>query len=94
MSAIRKMDKVEAAYMEPHISGNTVFYSENSGEFNSYACLGCGWIWDRKWQAETCEGRRHASRFEQGYGGGGVNGVYKPATTFIRTPVGRMRGGK
>jgi hypothetical protein len=50
----------------------------------SYACMGCGLIWDRKHHAMTCQARSHAPKWHQTYGRG------EGARGYPRVAVGRL----
>lgn len=53
--------------MEPHLSGDSVYYHEESIEGCAYRCNGCGLMWAKRWYAETCEKRGHKTSFDQVY---------------------------
>lgn len=92
MSSIKYMGHVDTAMMEPHVSGESVYYEQVDINNPSYACMdaSCGLIWDRRHLAEGCEAKGHASTWWQGYGGGIVNGIYKPAKSYPRTAIGKL----
>jgi len=84
--AVATKTKVTTTMMET-TNGET--WHEKSIEVSLTACSSCGLLWDRKWQAESCEKRGHVESFPQHYGGYVENGVYKPANTYIRKSYGR-----
>jgi hypothetical protein len=93
MSSVRQLGKVEAEAMEMRFSGDSLSVSYVQADIKpfSYACLGCGLIWSRKWHAETCEERGHVATWEQCYGGLVENGEYRPAKTYTRRAIGRRK---
>ena len=58
---------IEHEVMEPRISGDSIFYSEQTVTSCAWRCDGCGRIWAKKWYAETCGDRNHRSSFDQVY---------------------------
>ena len=93
MSNVKYMGHVDTSMMQPHVSGNSVYYEEMDINNPSYACMGasCGLIWDRRHLAEGCEAKGHVTTWLQGYGGTrDKNGVHKPATFYPRTAIGKL----
>jgi len=94
MGKVKYMGHVDTAMMEMRFSGEAMNVSYEQVDISnpSYACMdaACGLIWDRKHYAESCESRGHVSHWEQGYGGGMENGIYKPAKTYPRTAIGKL----
>ena len=95
MSAIRRLERIQAGSMELHIdlAGDAAYYVEGTINPHTYACLGCGLVWDRKWHAEQCEDRQHVTEWAQHYGGRTENNVYKPAQSWPRVARGRVKVG-
>ena len=91
MSSIVKVGKADTAMMEMRFSGAdmNISYAEVGIEANTYACTGCGLVWDRKWYAETCESRNHVPSWEQRYGGYIENGVPKGYKGYVRQALQR-----
>ena len=71
MAKVVRMGKVDTTMMAPRFTGAelNVHWVHEDIKPNSYGCTGCGLVWSRKWQAESCEERGHVSEFEQRYGG-------------------------
>ena len=94
MSKIVKVGKVDSAMMEAvAVQGDSLIYAHRDIEATTYACTGCGLVWTRKWHAESCEEREHATRFPQHYGWkANAYGKYFPSQTFVRRAVARDRG--
>jgi len=90
MAAVRKLGKVQSGAMVPHVSGDSIWWEEERIEPHSYACLGCGNVWSRKWQAETCEDRGHVASFAQRYGGFVENGIHKGSVEYTRQRIDRI----
>lgn len=59
--------RIKHDVMEPHLSGDTVGYHQETVEGFAYRCDGCGSIWAKRWYAETCEKRGHKASFDQLY---------------------------
>ena len=78
--------KVTTTMMET--SNGETWHSKDI-EVSLTACSSCGLLWDRKWQAESCEERGHVESFPQHYGGYVENDEYKPSKTYIRKSYGR-----
>ena len=89
MSNIVKLNTVDSSMMEMRVSGHdmNVTYEEVHIQANTYACVGCGLVWDRKWYAETCEKRNHVSKWEQRYGGIFENNIHKNYRAYTRTAL-------
>ena len=74
MSKVVPAGNSSTSVMEPTLSGA---YVERTYDCTLWRCEGCGRVWDKRWYAESCEGRGHVNSFDQGpYGCTGmVNGV-------------------
>ena len=96
MSKVLRLDKVEAETMVPHFTGEAleVHWVPEDITPNSYGCAGCGLVWSRRWQAETCEERGHVSQFDQRYGGRFENGVHKGFTAYTRYAIRRSKAAR
>lgn len=60
---ITKVGRTVTGVMEPMMDGS---FRETSYEGNLWRCEECGLVWDKKWYAETCAQREHATSFQQG----------------------------
>lgn len=91
MSNVVKVGKVESAMMvATGILGDSMVYDHVAINATTYACTGCGLVWERKWHAETCEKREHAVKFPQHYGWKlNAYGKHFPTQTFVRKAVAR-----
>ena len=91
MAKVVRMGKINTTMMAPRFTGvelNVHWVHEDINP-NSYGCTGCGLVWSRKWQAETCEEREHVRQFEQRYGGIVENNVHKGYKAYTRSAIGR-----
>jgi len=66
VSSVTRCEPLRLATMDPILVGDGLDYVEIDVEGYGWRCDGCGLVWTRKWHAETCESRSHASSFEQG----------------------------
>ena len=91
MSDIIKVGKVDSAMMvATGVAGDSMVYDHVAINATTYACTGCGLVWERKWYAETCEERKHAVKFPQHYGWKmNAYGKYFPTQTFVRRAIAR-----
>ena len=91
MAKVVKMGKVNTEMMAPRFTGAelNVHWVHEDINPNSYGCTGCGLVWSRKWQAESCEERGHVRQFEQRYGGIVENNIHKGYKAYTRYAVGR-----
>jgi len=96
MSKVVRMGKVNTTMMSPRFTGAelNVHWVHEDINPNSYGCTGCGLVWSRKWQAESCEERAHVRQFEQRYGGRveqmvGGQPRHVDYTAYTRSAIGR-----
>jgi hypothetical protein len=91
MSDVVRVGKVDSAMMvATAVSGDSLIYDHVEINATTYACTGCGLVWGRKWYAETCEERKHATKFPQHYGWTmNAYGKYFPKDTYIRKAIAR-----
>jgi hypothetical protein len=90
--AVTRRERIDgqASTMEPNAFGNG--YVELTIEHKyAWRCDGCGLVWDRKWHAESCPSRNHATRWEQRYGGRVENGRHVGYTAYTRAAIRRER---
>lgn len=65
-AGITRLERVDTAFMEPHLAGDSLHYVETTEEGYLYRCDECGLVWEKKWHARECAGRGHKTSFEQG----------------------------
>jgi hypothetical protein len=81
MSAVSRRERVQTGAMEPLLDGG---YSERTYEGFAWRCDGCGLVWEKRNQAEQCEGRGHTPAYQAGpYGRCWIeNGQLRGSPTF------------
>ena len=88
MSDIRLVEPIETEITEPDVNGG--YYQRIVTKW-SYQCLGCGLVWPMKWHAETCESRKHVTRWMQHYPKGPiVNGRPSRVDSYPRSAIKRL----
>jgi hypothetical protein len=64
MSNVTRREQAATEMMTATMSGN---YEPHTLEYaHLWRCDGCGLVWQKRWHAETCEGRGHKTSFQQG----------------------------
>jgi hypothetical protein len=87
MSNVTQREQVEATMTEPLIDGG---YQERTYRGFAWRCDGCGLVWEKRHQAQGCEGRNHQGRYEAGpYGGYVENGRHVGGRYYPRAALRR-----
>lgn len=77
-----RLEQSATAVMEPTINGD--YFERTIEGAHLWMCPKCRLVWQKRWHAEQCGARGHATSFEQGPYGctGTLNGVPQGNLTY------------